>query len=72
MDAYIRRYFARRGSASVPDMRFYIGFAQFRYAAMVQGILKRAREGASASRRVLHTQERVFDIAAVARRTVEN
>jgi hypothetical protein len=52
-------------------MRFYIGFAQFRYAAMVQGILKRAREGASASRRVLHTQERVFDIAAVARRTVD-
>lgn len=72
MDEYIRRYFERRGSTSVPDMRFYIGFAQFRYAAMVQGILKRAREGASASRRVLHTQERVFDIAAVARRTVES
>jgi aminoglycoside phosphotransferase (APT) family kinase protein len=71
MDEYIRRYFARRGAASAPDMRFYIGFAQFRYAAMVQGILKRAREGANASRQVLHTQERVFDIAAVARRTVD-
>jgi aminoglycoside phosphotransferase (APT) family kinase protein len=70
MGAYIERYFERSGAAPV-DMRFYIGFAQFRYAAMVQGILKRAQEGINASRRVLHSQERVLEIAALARRTLE-
>jgi aminoglycoside phosphotransferase (APT) family kinase protein len=70
LEDYLARYFARRGSWHVTDMTFYIGFAQFRYAAMVQGILKRAQEGINASRKVLHSQERVFEIAAVARRTL--
>jgi hypothetical protein len=39
---------------------------------MVQGILKRAEQGVNASRRVLHTQQRVVEIAAVARRTLES
>ncbi|WP_313809293.1 phosphotransferase family protein [Sphingobium sp.] len=38
MDDYIRLYCARRRIA-VPDMRWYLAYAQFRYAAMVQGIL---------------------------------
>jgi len=70
MDDYIAAYCRRRRMRAVPDMTFYIGFAQFRYAAMVQGILKRAKEGINASRRVLHTQERVVEIAAMARRTM--
>jgi aminoglycoside phosphotransferase (APT) family kinase protein len=70
MQDYLARYFTRRGSSPVTDMTFYIGFAQFRYAAMVQGILKRAQQGVNASRRVLHSQDRVFEIAAVARRTL--
>jgi aminoglycoside phosphotransferase (APT) family kinase protein len=70
MDDYIAAYFRRRGIAAVPDMTFYIGFAQFRYAAMVQGILKRAKDGINSSRRVLHTQDRVVEIAALARRTL--
>jgi aminoglycoside phosphotransferase (APT) family kinase protein len=70
MDDYVESYFRRRGIASHPDMTFYIGFAQFRYAAMVQGILKRAQDGINASRRVLHTQGRVIEIAALARRTL--
>jgi aminoglycoside phosphotransferase (APT) family kinase protein len=70
MEEYIERYRRRRGLASLPDMTFYIGFAQFRYAAMVQGILKRAHVGNNASRHMLHTQDRVFLIAATARRTL--
>jgi aminoglycoside phosphotransferase (APT) family kinase protein len=70
MTAYVARYFERSGTAPV-DMRFYMGFAQFRYAAMIQGILKRAQQGINASRRVLHTQARVVEIAALARRTLE-
>jgi aminoglycoside phosphotransferase (APT) family kinase protein len=71
MTSYLERYFERSAMPPV-DMRFYIGFAQFRYAAMVQGILKRAEQGVNASRRVLHTQQRVVEIAAVARRTLES
>jgi aminoglycoside phosphotransferase (APT) family kinase protein len=70
MEDYIARYCERRRIAPVPNMRFYIGYAQFRYAAMVQGILKRASEGTHSGRKVLHRQERVIEIAALARRTL--
>ena len=70
MQTYIELYCKRRGLSQVPDMGFYIGYAQFRYAAMVQGILKRAKDGVNASRRVLHTQHRVVEIAAIARCTL--
>jgi aminoglycoside phosphotransferase (APT) family kinase protein len=70
LDDYLACYFGHRGQGPGPDMNFYIGFAQFRYAAMVQGILKRASEGINASRQVLHTQRRVVEIAAAARRTL--
>lgn len=71
MEDYIARYCARR-SVAVPDMRFYLGFAQFRYAAMIQGILKRAQDGTSSARRVLHHQDRVIALASMARRTLES
>lgn len=70
MDDYIAAYCARRG-LPVPDMAYYLAHAQFRYAAMVQGILKRARDGSASSRRILHTQERVIAIARLARQTLQ-
>jgi aminoglycoside phosphotransferase (APT) family kinase protein len=70
MDAYIDLYCRRRGLAELPHRAFYLGFAQFRYAAMIQGILKRAAIGTASSRRVLHTQDRVFEVAAMARATI--
>jgi aminoglycoside phosphotransferase (APT) family kinase protein len=70
MENYIEQYCKRRGMPPLPDMRFYIGFAQFRYAAMIQGILKRAKDGINSSRQMLHTQDRVVAIAAMARRTL--
>jgi aminoglycoside phosphotransferase (APT) family kinase protein len=69
MEEYATRYFSRRGIAA-PDMTFYLAFAQFRYAAMIQGILKRAADGTAASRVMLHRQERVAEIAALARSTL--
>ena len=70
LERHVESYCKRRGLASPPDIDFYIGYAQFRYAAMVQGILKRAKDGVASSRKVLHTQQRVVEIAAVARRTL--
>ncbi|MDB5702391.1 MAG: phosphotransferase enzyme family protein [Sphingomonadales bacterium] len=71
IEEYVALYCARRRIA-VPEMRFYLAFAQFRYAAMIQGILKRAQDGTASSRIVLHRQERVFEIARMARRTLES
>src|SRR5690606_39398336 len=56
MQDYVARYFAQRGM-DAPDMRFYLAFAQFRYAAMIQGILMRVQRG-TASGRTVHRQER--------------
>jgi aminoglycoside phosphotransferase (APT) family kinase protein len=70
MEAYFQAYARHRG-VSLPDMRFYLAFAQFRYAAMVQGILKRAADGTASSRVMLHRQERVFEIAKLARTTLD-
>jgi aminoglycoside phosphotransferase (APT) family kinase protein len=70
LDEYTARY-CRRRHLPVPDMSWYLAYAQFRYGAMVQGILKRAHDGTAASRVMVHTQERVNRIAAIARATLE-
>lgn len=69
MDTYLATYACHRGIA-IPQLRFYLAFAQFRYAAMIQGILKRAKDGTASSRVMLHRQERVLDIAGLARATL--
>ena len=69
MDDYIDRYCKRRG-VGLPDMTWYLAYAQFRYASMVQGILKRAADGTNSSRVMLHRQDRVALLAAMARKTL--
>lgn len=71
MNEYVARYCRNAGIVEIPHWRFYLGFAQFRYAAMIQGILKRAAIGTATGRAVLHRQVRVAEIAALARRTLE-
>jgi aminoglycoside phosphotransferase (APT) family kinase protein len=71
MNAYILRYCDLMGLAAFPQRTFYLAFAQFRYAAMIQGILKRVEIGSNASKTVLHRQERVVQMAELARRTLE-
>jgi aminoglycoside phosphotransferase (APT) family kinase protein len=72
MDAQIQAYLRRLGLARLPHRRFYLAYAQFRYAAMVQGVLKRYADGTAANRRSTQSQARVFDAAANARRILEN
>jgi aminoglycoside phosphotransferase (APT) family kinase protein len=71
MDDHIAYYCKAFGIDEMPHRAFYLGYCQFRYAAMIQGILKRAAIGTSSSKRVLHRQERVFEMAAMARRILE-
>jgi aminoglycoside phosphotransferase (APT) family kinase protein len=70
LDAYVEGYCRALGISEPPHWRVYLAFAQFRLAAMVQGILKRAAIGTAANRQVLHRQERVVEIAALARATL--
>lgn len=71
LDEYIESYCRHMGLSEMPHRNFYLGYAQFRYGAMIQGILKRAEIGTASSRRVLQRQERVFEVAALARKTLE-
>ena len=70
MERYVALYAAKCGLDVPADLAFYLAFAQFRYGAMVQGVLKRAATGTASSRTMLHTQDKVFRIACIARRTL--
>jgi aminoglycoside phosphotransferase (APT) family kinase protein len=71
MEDYVDQYCARTGFDLGDNWNFYVGYVQFRYAAMIQGILKRVQDGTSANKVVLHTQGRVEQIARIARATLE-
>ncbi|WP_299358896.1 phosphotransferase family protein [uncultured Paracoccus sp.] len=43
--AFIDRYCERRGIRGIDDMGFYVAFAFFRMAAILQGVAKRAEDG---------------------------
>ncbi|MCP4470753.1 MAG: phosphotransferase family protein, partial [Gammaproteobacteria bacterium] len=44
-------YCARRGLGGIPDWNFYLAFGFFRFAAILQGVLKRAIDGNASSRK---------------------
>jgi aminoglycoside phosphotransferase (APT) family kinase protein len=70
MDRYVALYAAKCGLDVPADLGFYVAFAQFRYAAMVQGVLKRSATGTASNRTMLHTQEKVYRIARLARQSL--
>jgi aminoglycoside phosphotransferase (APT) family kinase protein len=71
MEQYIGLYAAKCGLDVPADLGFYLAFAQFRYAAMVQGVLKRAASGTASNRTMLHTQDKVHRIARLARQSLD-
>jgi len=56
---YVLQYCQRRGLESIPDWTFYLAFGFFRFAAILQGVLKRALEGNASSKKA-------FDYGALA------
>lgn len=64
---FVSAYLQNTGLQKWPHERFYRAYAQFRFAAMVQGILKRFADGTAANRQVSHSQERVITAARNAR-----
>jgi aminoglycoside phosphotransferase (APT) family kinase protein len=45
---FVARYCERRGMAPIADFGFYLAFAHFRMAAILQGVLRRALDGNAA------------------------
>ena len=46
---YVAQYCERRGLEGIPDWNFYLVFGFFRFAAILQGVLKRAVDGNASS-----------------------
>jgi aminoglycoside phosphotransferase (APT) family kinase protein len=66
LEAFAARWAERTGIVWT-DPQFYLSYAMFRYAGMIQGILKRHAEGTASNRNLVHTQDRVVAIAAKAK-----
>jgi aminoglycoside phosphotransferase (APT) family kinase protein len=66
--AYVRRYFERTGQAMVDAdaWEFYVAYAMFRLAAILQGILKRSLDGTASSPTARETGSKARMIAEVA------
>lgn len=71
MGDHMSAYLAGSGLPALENERYYMAYAQFRYAAMVQGILKRVQDGTAANTRTTHTQQRVVEAARTARTAFE-
>jgi aminoglycoside phosphotransferase (APT) family kinase protein len=63
---YADAYFSRTGQAPVADWDYYIVFSLFRIAAILQGILKRARDGTASSVQATEVGGRAAQLAAQA------
>lgn len=63
---YVEDYCRRTGRNSVPDFEFYLIFSMFRIAAILHGVLARARHGTAASQDAVDTGSRARLVADVA------
>jgi len=52
-EEYVAAYCARMGLTEIPDWPFYLAFGFFRFAAILQGIMKRYEEGSASSTQAL-------------------
>ncbi|HXW20382.1 MAG TPA: phosphotransferase [Roseiarcus sp.] len=69
---YVANYCRRAGIAGVPDWTFLLAFSFFRYAAIAQGVFKRALDGnASNPRRAREIGQAVPQMARLAMEIVE-
>lgn len=60
---YIAAYCKRRGIQTIPDWDFYLAFSFFRFAAILQGVKKRALEGNASSDQALKMGDYVAPLA---------
>ena len=63
---YVAAYCQRMGIASIPDWDFYLAFSFFRFAAILQGVKKRALDGNASSDHALKMGDYVAPLARMA------
>ncbi|AQQ68158.1 phosphotransferase family protein [Microbulbifer agarilyticus] len=64
--AYVREYCANRGIHSIPNWNFYLAFSFFRFAAILQGVKRRAIDGNASSERAVQLGSLVKPLADMA------
>ncbi len=65
-EEYVARYCERMGLAEIPDWSFYLAFSFFRFAAILQGIMKRYQDGTASSTQALTYGQMTRPMAAMA------
>lgn len=68
---FLGTYCRHAGRTSIPDWRFFLAFANFRMAAITQGVYARALQGNAADRRAIRYGETAKIFAGIGRRLVE-
>lgn len=64
-EQYVAAYCRRMGIGSIADWGFYLAFSFFRFAAILQGVLKRSLDGNASSDRALQMGTLVRPLAAL-------
>lgn len=68
---YIDAYCQRMGLSEIPHWNFFLGLSFFRFAAILQGVKKRALEGNASSENALKIGEYVAPLAQMGREQIE-
>ncbi|MFK7992667.1 MAG: phosphotransferase family protein [Granulosicoccus sp.] len=69
---YIEAYCQRMGLSEIPHWNFFLGLSFFRFAAILQGVKKRALEGNASSEHALKMGDYVAPLARMGREQLEN
>ena len=69
--AYVEQYCRRRGIGDIPHWPFYLVFSFFRFAAILQGVQKRAEDGNASSARAFEYGALAPMLAAMAVNVIE-
>ncbi len=69
---YVAAYCRRTGLAGIEDWSFYLAFSCFRFAAILQGVLKRALDGNASSPRALEVGRMARPLAELALDIIEH
>ena len=68
---FLDTYCRHAGRASIPDWRFFLAFANFRMAAITQGVYARALQGNAADPRAIGYGDTAKIFAGIGRKLIE-
>ncbi|BFM15093.1 phosphotransferase family protein [Maricurvus nonylphenolicus] len=64
-EEYVAQYCERMGLTEIPNWNFYLAFSFFRFAAILQGVKKRALDGNASSEKAMQMGELVKPLAVM-------